>query len=145
MADEEENKGENIDSVQADPMAEKVLGIEEEKEAPTVDTQKSSEEELPEEIELEEKTEEPKEAKPAMPAFAKNLNMPNFRIPKISLRELPSKIAHTLREYRRVIIVSKKPDVEELSKISKVAALGIALIGFIGFIIQIVFQLIKLK
>ncbi|MCD6576258.1 MAG: protein translocase SEC61 complex subunit gamma [Nanoarchaeota archaeon] len=56
---------------------------------------------------------------------------------------LPQKIMHTLREYRRVILVSKKPDIEELSNISKVAAIGILIIGFLGFIIQSIFNLIK--
>lgn len=57
-------------------------------------------------------------------------------------RELPQKIMHTLREYKRVIIVSKKPDLEEIVKISKVAGLGTIIIGAIGFIIQVIFQLI---
>jgi len=60
----------------------------------------------------------------------------------INLKEIPNKIMYTLREYKRVIIVSKKPDAEEIVKISKVAGLGIILIGVIGFIIQVAFQLV---
>ena len=73
--------------------------------------------------------------------------MPNMpQMPKIGLKisfdNLPAKIMHTLREYKRVITVSKKPDVEDIVKISKVAGLGIILIGVIGFVIQFAFQLV---
>lgn len=60
----------------------------------------------------------------------------------INLKEIPARIMYTLREYKRVIIVSKKPDVEDIVKISKVAGLGTILIGVIGFIIQVLFQLL---
>jgi protein transport protein SEC61 subunit gamma-like protein len=64
--------------------------------------------------------------------------LPNFNI---NFKGIPGKIIHTLQEYRRVIIVTKKPDMEEISKITKVAGLGTILIGVIGFIIQVIFQL----
>jgi len=64
--------------------------------------------------------------------------LPNFNI---NFKGIPGKIMHTLQEYRRVIIVTKKPDMEEISKITKVAGLGTILIGVIGFIIQVIFQL----
>jgi protein transport protein SEC61 subunit gamma-like protein len=68
----------------------------------------------------------------------------NFRFKfNFNFKELPQKIIHTLREYRRVILVSKKPDIDELSKISKVAGLGILIIGFLGFLLQAISQLIK--
>ena len=70
------------------------------------------------------------------------MKVPSFSF-KISFKDLPQKIMHTLREYRRVILVSKKPDIDELSKISKVAGIGILIIGFLGFIIQAIFQLFK--
>lgn len=83
------------------------------------------------------------EAKPPRkPIFKK----PEFSFPKpkinFNLKSLPTKFMNALREYRRVIIVSKKPDMDELSKITKVAGLGIVVIGVIGFFIQIAFQLI---
>lgn len=59
-----------------------------------------------------------------------------------NLKELPQKIIHTLREYKRVILVSKKPDIDELSEISKIAGLGIILIGFIGFLLQTIFRIL---
>lgn len=61
----------------------------------------------------------------------------------MNLKEIPAKIMYTLREYKRVIIVSKKPDAEEIVKISKVAGLGIILIGVIGFLIQVISQFVS--
>ena len=63
----------------------------------------------------------------------------NFRF---DWKSLPQKTLHILREYKRVILVTKKPDLEELSKISKVAGLGILIIGFIGFILQTLSKLL---
>ncbi|HDQ59950.1 MAG TPA: protein translocase SEC61 complex subunit gamma [Candidatus Woesearchaeota archaeon] len=60
----------------------------------------------------------------------------------MGIKEWPAKIMHILREYRRVIIVSRKPTVEELSKISKIAGIGILIVGLIGFGIQTIFKLI---
>ena len=65
-----------------------------------------------------------------------------FQLPKIriDLKSLPQKIIHTLREFKRVIIVSKKPDIDELSEISKISGIGILVIGFIGFLLQTIFR-----
>jgi len=69
---------------------------------------------------------------------------PSFKFNfKFDLKSLPQKILHILREYKRVILVTKKPDLDELSKISKVAGLGILLIGFIGFILQTISKLLS--
>ncbi len=81
--------------------------------------------------EAEEKTEESKEKQV--------ISLPKF---SFDFKSVPSKIINTLREFRRVIIVSRKPDMEEISKISKIAGLGIAVMGLIGFAIQIAFQLV---
>jgi len=67
--------------------------------------------------------------------------LPNFKLPKLS--EIPDKLRHWFSEYKRVIIVSRKPDIEELSKISKISGIGILVIGLLGFVIQLIFQLIK--
>jgi len=58
----------------------------------------------------------------------------------MNFRNLPQKLIHTLREYKRVITVTRKPTIEELSRMSKISALGILLIGLIGFIIQVIFK-----
>jgi len=71
-----------------------------------------------------------------------NNKLPSFKFKlDLNVKTWPQKILHTLREYRRVILVSKKPDIDELSNISKVAGIGILIIGFMGFIIQAIFKL----
>jgi protein transport protein SEC61 subunit gamma-like protein len=67
-----------------------------------------------------------------------SLSIPKF---KLNVKGIPAKIINTLHEFRRVIIVSRKPDMEEISTISKIAGIGIAIMGLIGFAIQIIFQL----
>jgi protein transport protein SEC61 subunit gamma-like protein len=67
-----------------------------------------------------------------------SLSVPKF---KFDFKGIPAKLINTLREFRRVIIVSRKPDMEEISTISKVAGIGIVVMGLIGFAIQIVIQL----
>ena len=70
--------------------------------------------------------------------------LPSFSLKKIdwNIKNWPHKLMHVLREYKRVILVTKKPDIDELSQISKVTFLGILLIGVIGFIMQMLFQLL---
>ncbi len=48
------------------------------------------------------------------------------------------KIKNWYYEYKRVILVTKKPTKEEFIVIVKVSGLGILLIGLIGFVIQMV-------
>lgn len=48
------------------------------------------------------------------------------------------KIKNRYYEYKRIILVTKKPTKEEFMVIVKVSGLGILLIGLIGFIIQMV-------
>jgi len=51
------------------------------------------------------------------------------------LSNLPKKIKETLASYKRVLIIARKPDKEELVKTAKICLIGIGLIGLIGFII----------
>jgi protein transport protein SEC61 subunit gamma-like protein len=51
-------------------------------------------------------------------------------------------IAQFIRQCRRVLHVSKKPDREEYTNVAKITGLGIILIGVIGFIISIIAQLL---
>lgn len=60
----------------------------------------------------------------------------------MNLKAIPHKILHMFREYKRVIIVSRKPTIDELSRISKVAGIGVLLIGLMGFAIQMIFKAI---
>ena len=50
---------------------------------------------------------------------------------KINIKEM-------LKRYRRVLIVARKPDKEELKKTTKICGLGFVLIGLIGFIFYII-------
>ncbi len=77
-----------------------------------------------------------------MEKFGKNIPSFKFKF-HFDIKTLPQKLVHWYREYRRVVLVSKKPDIDELSNISKVTAIGIVIIGFLGFIIQAIVQLLK--
>lgn len=48
------------------------------------------------------------------------------------------KIKEALQNYKRVLIVSSKPSVEELRSTAKVCAMGTVIIGIIGFIIYLI-------
>ncbi len=73
--------------------------------------------------------------------FGNRLPSFKFRL-NLDIKTWPQKIMHTLREYKRVILVSRKPDIEELSEISKISGIGILIIGFIGFLLQTLFKLL---
>ncbi|MEK6923281.1 MAG: protein translocase SEC61 complex subunit gamma [Nanoarchaeota archaeon] len=73
------------------------------------------------------------------------LKMPS--IPKISLSNMPTGKAGTyiinkLREYDRVIKITKKPSLDEYKATAKATGLGITIIGIIGFIITMIVQLL---
>lgn len=46
----------------------------------------------------------------------------------------------SLKEYKRVLQITKKPDFEEFKVIVKVTSLGMLVIGFLGFFIQLINQ-----
>ena len=49
----------------------------------------------------------------------------------------------TLVEYKRVLLVTKKPGKEEFLTVSKVSAIGALLIGLIGFIVNMAFAIVR--
>ncbi len=49
------------------------------------------------------------------------------------------RLKRLIRESRRVLLVSSKPDPEEFKIASKITGLGIAIIGLIGFAIFLFF------
>ena len=49
----------------------------------------------------------------------------------------------TLVEYKRVLLVTKKPGKEEFLTVAKVSAIGALLIGLIGFIINMMFAVVR--
>ncbi len=71
-----------------------------------------------------------------------------FSAPKISLPKIQIKaesiqwITNKLKEYKRVLLITKKPDMEEFKTTVKASALGMTIIGVVGFIIAIIAQLL---
>lgn len=55
-----------------------------------------------------------------------------------------AKFDKLVKDSKRVLKVSKKPDREEYIMMSKVTLLGLAVIGVIGFVIVLIGQLIGL-
>lgn len=47
-----------------------------------------------------------------------------------------------IRQCRRVLHVSKKPDREEFINVAKITGIGIIIIGVIGFVISLIAQLL---
>jgi protein translocase SEC61 complex gamma subunit len=54
-------------------------------------------------------------------------------------------IKETLRNYKRVLQIARKPDKDEYKITSKICAIGLAIIGVIGFVIFIAFVLTGLR
>ena len=57
---------------------------------------------------------------------------------KLRLPSLSS-IKEKLENYRRVLIVARKPTVKEFEISAKVTAIGVAIVGLIGYIIYLIF------
>jgi len=66
------------------------------------------------------------------------IDAPEIDIPK--LKEWPGIIQRKLREYKRVLSITKKPSMDEFKAIVKVTGLGMAAIGLIGFVIFMIVQ-----
>ena len=52
------------------------------------------------------------------------------------------RMRHALKEYWRVLRLTKKPSGDEFKTIVKISSLGIAIIGMIGFLISIMKQML---
>jgi len=52
-------------------------------------------------------------------------------------------ISNFLKQCRRVLYVSKRPDREEYVNVAKITGIGIIIIGSIGFLIYLIGQLLK--
>jgi protein translocase SEC61 complex gamma subunit len=50
---------------------------------------------------------------------------------KINIRE-------TLTRYKRVLLVARKPDVEELKETARICGIGFIIMGIIGFIFYVI-------
>lgn len=66
------------------------------------------------------------------------INPDDFRIP--GPKEWPGIARKKLREYKRVLSVTRKPKMNEFQAVVKVTGLGMAVIGLIGFTIFVVVQ-----
>ena len=51
-------------------------------------------------------------------------------------------ITQALKQYRRVLYISKRPERDEYVNVAKITGIGIIIIGVIGFVITLVAQLI---
>ncbi|MEN6291078.1 MAG: protein translocase SEC61 complex subunit gamma [Methanobacterium sp.] len=52
-------------------------------------------------------------------------------------------ITQVLKQYRRVLYISKRPERDEYINVAKITGIGIIIIGVIGFVITLVAQLIS--
>jgi protein transport protein SEC61 subunit gamma-like protein len=59
----------------------------------------------------------------------------------LSPTDLKNQLMDKLREYRRVLKISEKPDREEFEMSAKVTGAGIIIIGLIGFIFYLISNL----
>jgi len=69
------------------------------------------------------------------------INPDDFRLP--GPKEWPGIISKKLREYKRVLSITRKPKMNEFQAVVKVTGLGMAIIGLIGFSIFVTVQLLK--
>ncbi|MFP4424507.1 MAG: protein translocase SEC61 complex subunit gamma [Candidatus Woesearchaeota archaeon] len=58
------------------------------------------------------------------------------------MKNVKTRLKHYLKEYWRVLRLTKKPSMPEFKSIVKISGLGMAIIGFIGFLITMVRQVL---
>jgi protein transport protein SEC61 subunit gamma and related proteins len=74
------------------------------------------------------------------------MDLDKVEMPKVNIgspKSWPDKIKKTLKEWRRVYKITKKPNREEFTAVVKVTGLGIVIVGMIGFAIFMLVELIK--
>jgi len=74
------------------------------------------------------------------------MDLTKVEAPSINIgspKEWPGRIRKTLKEWRRVYKITKKPGKEEYFAVVKVTGLGILIIGAIGFAIFLAVELMK--
>lgn len=75
------------------------------------------------------------------------IDMDKVELPNISLgspKEWPFIIRKKLKEYYRVLKITKKPNNEEFKTTVKISGLGILIIGIIGFAIFLAVELMRM-
>ena len=78
--------------------------------------------------------------KPELP----DIKIPKFYMPKIQPKEWPNKIKLKIKEYGRVLKITKKPTSAEFKAIVKASGIGIIVIGLVGFAIHMIVQLLSM-
>jgi len=73
-----------------------------------------------------------------------DITLPKFYLPKPKPSEWPNKIKLKLKEYRRVLQITKKPTKEEFKAIVKASGIGIIIVGLIGFAIHMIVQILHM-
>jgi protein transport protein SEC61 subunit gamma-like protein len=51
-------------------------------------------------------------------------------------------ITQALKQFRRVLYISRRPDRDEFMNVAKITGIGIIIVGVIGFVISLIAQLI---
>lgn len=51
-------------------------------------------------------------------------------------------ITQVLKQYRRVLYISRRPDRDEYLNVAKITGIGIILIGVVGFVITLIAMLL---
>ena len=51
-------------------------------------------------------------------------------------------ITQALKQYRRFLYISRRPDRDEFMNVAKITGIGIIIVGVIGFVISLIAQLI---
>ena len=75
------------------------------------------------------------------------MDIDKIELPKIKIgspKEWPFIIRKKLKEYHRVLKITKKPDSTEFKTVVKISGLGIIIIGVIGFAIFLAVELMKI-
>jgi len=63
-------------------------------------------------------------------------------MPKFKPKEWPNKLKLKLKEYGRVLKITRKPTTPEFKAIVKASGIGILVVGAIGFLIHMIVQLL---
>jgi len=85
--------------------------------------------------------EEQKKPELKMPIDISKFKAPKFKMPEGGVLVW---VRNKINEYRRVLSITKKPDMEEYKAIVKASGLGLIVIGMLGFIITMIVQVIQM-
>lgn len=76
--------------------------------------------------------------KPELP----DIKLPKLYMPRFKPKEWPNKLKLKLKEYSRVLKITRKPTTAEFKATVKASGIGIIIIGVVGFIIHMIVQLL---